>query len=358
MSYYTAIIFLNIFAMFVIQTCIARSNTLTKKRKRIFHELFTVIIVAAFCEWMGNYLQGSGSTTRILHIVVKALELSIAPAIAFLVSWIIEKRFEKIITVFLIIHAAIEWLSGIFGFIYYVDGNSTYVHEEFYWIYIVVYLVSIIYCVIIILRNTKKYQYNGIGYLLLVVAFMLTGIIIQLCDSSLKVDYTTVAIAAIMLYVLTLEMIYQTDDLTELINRRGYENCIAHIEQNCIVLFFDVDQFKMINDTYGHSFGDTVLKMVGTAIRTQYAKYGKCFRYGGDEFCVILTKELDRVEEINGNFFAEIIRLREKEKRLPYVSIGYTYYDPENQNIQDVVQEADQMMYQYKEDHRKVHTIH
>ena len=132
---------------------------------------------------------------------------------------------------------------------------------------------SSLYCIFLI--NVKKYQYNGIWYFVLLVVFMSTGIAIQLWDSSLKVDYITTAIAAIMLYVLTWEMIYQTDDLTELLNRRGYENYVAHMEEK-----------------------------------------------------------------------------RKKEQRLPYISIGYSFYDPEIQNVQDVVSEADQMMYQYKKDHR------
>lgn len=74
--------------------------------------------------------------------------------------------------------------------------------------------------------------------------------------------------------------------------------------QPCVILFFDVDGFKHINDTYGHAFGDEALKKIGRAIWHQYAKYGKCFWYGGD--------------------------------------------DPDNQNIQDAVAEADKMMYEFK----------
>lgn len=351
--YYTAIIFLNILAMILIQICIEKSNTLTVSRKKIFHALFNVIIVCAFCEWMGNYLQGSGESTRIIHIVVKAIELSLAPSIAFLISFMIEKKREREINFFLAIHAVIECLSGVWGFIYYVDKDSNYVHGSFYWIYMLAYILSMLYCIYIVLKNVKKYQYNGSGFFLLVVGYMLIGICIQMYDSSLKVDYVTVSIVSIMLYVFTLEMIYQTDELTELINRRGYENYISHIEEKCIILFFDVDNFKMINDTYGHAFGDVVLRNVGMTIRDYYARYGKCFRYGGDEFCVVLTKHIDQVEQLNERFFHAMEEQRKKESRMPYISVGYSYYDRENQNMQDTVAEADQMMYRYKETHKE-----
>ena len=156
-----------------------------------------------------------------------------------------------------------------------------------------------------------------------------------------------------MLYIFTLEMITQTDELTELINRRGYENYISHIEEKCVILFFDVDNFKTINDTYGHALGDKVLSDVGRAIKMQYAKYGKCFRFGGDEFCAVLTKNTNQIEKMNEEFLKTVARLREKESRMPSVSIGYADFNPDSQNIKDAIEEADKMMYRVKEEYKQ-----
>lgn len=347
-EYYTAIIFLNIFAMIVLQFCIGSSNTLTVQRKKLFRTLFAAITIAALGEWLGVFLEGKDSSTRWLHIVAKAVELSVAPSIAFIFAWIIEKKWTKPIAAYLILQCIAECLSGIFGFIYYVDENNHYFHGEFYWVYIAAYLISIGYTICIVLRNVKKYQYNGVTFFLLTVALLCTGIIIQLCNSALKVDYVTLGIASTIIYVFTLEMIQQTDELTELLNRRGFDNCISHIDQKCIVAFFDVDNFKEINDTYGHAFGDTVLKNVGTAIKKHYVHYGKCFRYGGDEFFVIMTRHLESIDQINLEFSHTISKMQTSEKRMPSVSIGYAMYDPANQSIQDAVEAADQMMYKFK----------
>lgn len=347
-EYYSVIIFLNVFALTVMQFCVSSSNTLTAERKLLFHHLFAIISVASLCEWAGVYLQGTGSSTRIVHIAVKAVELSVAPAISFVFAWIIEKKWSKTIVCYLSLHALAEVLSGVFGFIYRVDGKSYYLHGKFYWIYIAAYMVSIVYSIFIVLHNMKKYQYNGILFFLLTVALMCTGIVIQLLHSNMKVDYFTLGIASTMLYVFTLEMIQQTDELTELLNRRGFDNCIAHMERPCVILFFDVDQFKEINDTYGHAYGDLVLKSVGAAIKKSYVHCGKCFRYGGDEFCVILTRSLDCVESLNEGFTRSIAQLRAQDSRMSSVSIGYASYNPEAQNILDVIEAADQMMYDYK----------
>lgn len=352
MRYYTAIILLDIFAMLSMLLCVAKSSTLTKSRKTIFYRLFSVIVIAAFCEWMGNYLQGTGASTRVLHVVVKAVELSVAPSICFYIAWVIQKKNVKEVYVLLGIHAVLECFSGVFGFIYTVDANSTYSHGAFYGIYMLMYVIAMVYGVRTVLLNVKKYQYNGFLFFICVVVLMYAGLILQLIDSSLKVDYPVVSLVALMLYVFTLEMVYQTDELTELINRRGYENYMAHLEDKSVILFFDVDHFKQMNDTYGHAFGDFVLKTIGGTIKATYAQYGKCFRFGGDEFCVVLTRELDRVTQLNEAFLQLLRKRRDKESRLPEVSIGFVYFDPESQNVRDAVALADQMMYKCKEEKR------
>ncbi len=347
-KYYTAVIFLSVFSMTVLQFCIGESNSLSLERKSLFRWLFSLIAIAAVCEWLSVFLDGTAESLHFLQVVIKVIELSIAPIIAFLFSWIVEKKYVKYIVLFLIGHCILECLSAVFGFIWYIDASNCYHHGTFYFLYVSAYVISAIYAMYIILGNMKKYQYHGTQFLCMIALFLATGLIIQLIDGSMKVDYLAVSMASIMLYVFTLEMIQQIDELTSLLNRRGYENCIAHIDRKCAVVFFDVDNFKSANDINGHVFGDQTLKEIGQAIKKNYSKYGKCFRYGGDEFCVILTSHLNEVNTLNHDFFYLVKELREKEKRFPGVTVGYAYYDPENQNIQDVVNEADAMMYKYK----------
>ena len=338
--------------MLTIQISVSKSWTLTKKKKTLFHYLFSTIALAAFCEWFGIYLQGTGTNTRPLHIIVKAIELSVAPMIGFLIAWLIEEQKPRFVFILIGLHAVAECLSGVFGYIYTIDADNVYRHGEFYWIYMVMYLLSCIYAVSVIIRNVKKYQYGGIAYFMGILIFMVGGIVIQLIDSTLKVDYVVLALTTIMLYVFTLEMIQQTDQLTELINRRGYENYISHIDEPCIILFFDIDRFKEANDRYGHTFGDACIAQTGKLIKKIYAKYGKCFRFGGDEFCAVLRDNPAQLESLNARFMEAMEQQRQKEKRFPTVSIGYAYYDPENGDIIKTLEEADKKMYEYKEAHR------
>ncbi len=87
-----------------------------------------------------------------------------------------------------------------------------------------------------------------------------------------------------------------TDELTGVLNRRGLFNAMRHLghlaQRNgniAGVLMMDIDHFKQINDTYGHQYGDRVLKYVAATIRSDIRASDVVGRYGGEEFLVFLS---------------------------------------------------------------------
>jgi diguanylate cyclase (GGDEF)-like protein len=92
-----------------------------------------------------------------------------------------------------------------------------------------------------------------------------------------------------------------SDELTRISNRRGFLALSKYSLELCkrqlfpaTLVFFDLDKFKHINDTYGHHAGDTVLKIIGSRISRTIGDAGMTARIGGDEFIVLLYHELDR----------------------------------------------------------------
>lgn len=86
-----------------------------------------------------------------------------------------------------------------------------------------------------------------------------------------------------------------TDKLTGLYNRHYLMTSLEDEIDRChrrdnrfALMMIDVDNFKSINDTYGHSFGDVMLAYIGSLLRDQIRKHDRPFRYGGEEFVVIL----------------------------------------------------------------------
>lgn len=98
-----------------------------------------------------------------------------------------------------------------------------------------------------------------------------------------------------------LKMQSQLDHLTGLKNRRGFYDCYENKITPCLqsqgasVILCDIDYFKKVNDTYGHNAGDEVLVMVADLMQKYVAEAGEVFRWGGEEFIILLPKyDLDK----------------------------------------------------------------
>lgn len=149
------------------------------------------------------------------------------------------------------------------------------------------------------------------------------------------------------------------DGLTGLYNSRHFYGQLQmeldRIERHdypLTLLLLDLDDFKVFNDTYGHIEGDKVLFRLGQVIKRCLRKEDSAYRYGGEEFTVILpmtTKE-------EGAFTAERIRVEMKHENFSpepeeivnlTVSIGLAQYR-KNENIKDFVNRVDHLMYQGK----------
>ncbi|GAY18883.1 GGDEF domain-containing protein [Mycobacterium sp. shizuoka-1] len=159
-----------------------------------------------------------------------------------------------------------------------------------------------------------------------------------------------------------LALLASTDPLTSLLNRRGFlerlESELSRMRSNdgqLGLLLLDVDNFKAINDTYGHMAGDNVLMAIGDVLHREVGDRDFVARLGGDEFCVGLV---DADREAAGAA-AERIRLRiadlDAGHRCPCavsVSIGLTAAAGAGHTVSDLIASVDQSMYRAKSGRR------
>ncbi len=154
-----------------------------------------------------------------------------------------------------------------------------------------------------------------------------------------------------------LEELSRIDGLTGVFNRRYLEERLAGEIDRCErlggylgLLMIDLDNFKGINDTFGHEFGDEILRQAARALQESCRRIDVVGRYGGDEFLVILIQ----TEEPVAKKIADRIRRRALEIQLPgfpekiYVSIGIAV---ENQHYREILRQADFRMYAEKKAH-------
>lgn len=348
-QYYTAIVFAIIFSMGIMYATVLADKVLPSRNKRGFLISFFFIAVMAITEWFTFYIEYNGIESRFSMITANIIVLSVAPAIPFvLASSIIELKYLKQYRIMLVINFILQCLSAKFEFIYYVDMDGLYYRGDFYWIYIVVYLITTIQLFISAYRLSKQYQ-NKSNYILLLIGILLiSGIAIQMIDSKIPVVWLTCTLAGILMYIYFYGLVNQMDALTTLLNRRCYENQLRNLRNDVVIILFDVNKFKQINDNFGHPYGDHCLRILGKKIKRVYGTHGTCYRIGGDEFCVILERDLSRLEELNSKLKEFIANKQIKDSNLPSVSIGYGYYTTENPNFIKAVDDADEMMYREK----------
>ena len=151
------------------------------------------------------------------------------------------------------------------------------------------------------------------------------------------------------------------DSLTGLINRREFENCLVgalektreNAEETHALLYVDLDQFKVVNDTFGHTAGDALLRQLSEQIQSQIRSTDLLARLGGDEFGILLERcSDDRAIEV-----AESIRDAIEGYRFEWkesfttmrCSIGVVMINNENADVASVMSSADVACYSAKD---------
>ncbi len=84
-------------------------------------------------------------------------------------------------------------------------------------------------------------------------------------------------------------------------------------------------------------------------MRRIYGRYGQCFRIGGDEYAVFLTRHTKDIKQLNDDFFTVVEQMVKEDPRMTGISLGYTYVNTSGENIAGVVNLADQELYRSKQ---------
>ena len=374
MNLYTGVILLAIVQALVITLHLVKSDILDARVKYGFAIACVMIIVVSAAEWTGVKLNYSAEKWKTIHALVKSLEFSIAPVVIAIWATILSnsKRIWHCWVV-VAINVVLEFVSAFAGFIFYINDENVYVRGNYYWIYIACYAITIIVLLIEVFKFSSIYQNRDIAYLIGLIIFLAIGVGLQLYSSQIRTSWIAGSIACTLLYIYFADLNLQADMVTKMLNRRCYENILSRLKYRTAIILFDVDDFKQVNDTYGHSAGDEILKKTGEVLRKAYGSKGLCFRTGGDEFCVILKKgKLDEMpgggycdeilgdppidgflrstpelERLNRRFAEALKSTRAKDPRMPEISFGYYIFD-NSWPAADVVDRADQLMYENK----------
>lgn len=173
------------------------------------------------------------------------------------------------------------------------------------------------------------------------------------------VGYFMIAISVIKLasYLRSVKVLEHTafyDPLTKAYNRNFIEEYIkeevkkaSRLKEQFCILLVDLNDFKQVNDRYGHNAGDLVLKMVVQELRHKLREYDMIARWGGDEFLIILPAEKEaNILEIANRLVSDFsVKYEDINVTL---SVGYACFPNDGSDLHRLIDVADSRMYRSK----------
>ena len=327
------------------------SESLNKKQKRGFFLAFALIAAISVLEVITIVVDSTPPGYRWLNILSNYLGFGLTPAVALCLVYVLDKKsvirrgFKAAVCcegVYLLFLAA----TLPYGPVFSVSRENLYARGEYFYIYVVMYYVSMLYLMVATVRTATAFQNRSRTLIYPLILFLGAETVIQIALPALHVTWLCVTLLSVLYYIYCSEMWNQLDALTGLLNQNSYLNRTAEMRRSGgVLVVFDVDDFKQINDRYGHLQGDICLAEIGRCIKKVYARSGYCYRTGGDEFCVLM-ENADREAQCAQEFVRQLEQRRKAVDFLPTVSFGSAPFLGED--VLAVKNRADQEMYRYK----------
>ncbi|SFP87263.1 diguanylate cyclase (GGDEF) domain-containing protein [Butyrivibrio proteoclasticus] len=158
-----------------------------------------------------------------------------------------------------------------------------------------------------------------------------------------------------------LSALSQTDELTGVLNRRAYTEIVLQYEEqykqnhtDFVLYMIDLDDFKSVNDDYGHEYGNLVLQSICKSLTVAASDNCVLFRYGGDEFVVLHQLQSENeIELLQKRFIRAIDSPRNLDgvKFTVKASVGHALYS-ETTSLLSLIELADKRMYEMKKQHK------
>lgn len=180
----------------------------------------------------------------------------------------------------------------------------------------------------------------------------------EIFSGIVTVIINTVLVALLLNYLergRRLSRLVDTDYLTGLMSRQAFDRDVSkyldkHKGEPSVAALIDIDDFKYINDLYGHDAGDAALKTFAKVLEDNFGQLGKACRNGGDEFAVFLKRTtMTEGRAIFKKFFRQKLTFSYQGKDYPYtISLGFAAYPDQGASQEELLNKADAALYVVK----------
>ncbi|MBN2540314.1 MAG: diguanylate cyclase [Bacilli bacterium] len=301
-----------------------------------------------------------------LNNIFSVLIFAIAPLIAFhffvfifhlvLPGMIVKKTWWWLFALPIFSNVILAFLSPSFGFFFSVSAEGVYSRGPLFLLSAASTYVYMISGVLLVLLNYKRILGQDFWLILGIGIFPILGGIIQSLFYGVLAMWSSAGVALLLGFLFLQDRMIRLDSLTGAWNRESfYFIYTRHIQmypdKKFGAIYFDIDNLKLINDTYGHLEGDNAIRIVMKEIREIIPDQDVLCRLGGDEFIIIhdceTLSEIESLRELIQKRFIQI----QTEKQFEYpleCSYGTALFSSEYVSLDAFLSKLDILMYEEK----------
>lgn len=257
-----------------------------------------------------------------------------------------------------LINLVISIISMFTNIYFKIDANNVYLRGDYYLVNFILNYIYILYSVYLIVRFNKLIPKKDTLPLLMFPILPLLGSIIQIMFYGVLLIWPMGALSLLIIFIFVQSRLINVDVLTELYNKREFNDYVLMVSKRTDYkkmiggILLDIDDFKKINDVYGHAVGDTVLREFSGVLRKSFRRDDFISRIGGDEFAIMI--EVDKPDDFENALERLKANIDEfnQSKKLDIninISVGSEIYDSTKyKNFEDFIIGLDYQMYQNK----------
>jgi diguanylate cyclase (GGDEF)-like protein len=254
-------------------------------------------------------------------------------------------------------------LSQHWGWLYSIDAKNIYHRGPLFWLPTTITFILAITSIVIIFSNRKKIERKHFISILFFPVPPLICMILQIIFYGTSLMLNGLAFSLFILFINIQNRSMSTDFLTGAYNRKKLEMYMKEKigastrSKTFSAILIDFDDFKYINDTFGHDMGDYVLEHSVKLIKSCLGTFDFIARFGGDEFCIILETSSSNELEATVSKINRCIEKYNRQSNNPYqliFSMGYAVYDYQtHMRVEEFQKQIDILMYENKRAHKE-----
>ena len=249
------------------------SETLSKKQKRGFFLAFVLIAGISVLEVITLVVDGLPPGYRWLNITANYLGFGLSPAVCICLVYVLDRKTALRREIRTAVRIEIGYLIFLFvtipcGIVFSVSADNIYSRGPHFYIYVIMYFGAILYLSASTVITAREFQNRSRLLIYPLILFVMAETIIQVALPELHVTWLCVTLLSVLYFIYCSEMWNQLDALTGLLNQNSYLKQTGGVRyKGGVLVVFDVDDFKQINDRYGHIQGDLCLAGIAECIK-------------------------------------------------------------------------------------------